>query len=151
MPSVTGESLLPDFDVVVNARELRRALTIYDNELQKETRRELAAVARWGRDFIRAKVPRGPAADGHAFRAYTSGTKGFIPYMRFDRGYKPYVGWLDFGGQLPSQRSGKRARVFRPQVEDGRYFYPGVKAVRPEAVDRVLDILNSAARTAGLN
>lgn len=142
---------LPGVGVLINTSEFQRALREYDNELQKGTRRELAAVARWGRDLIRADVPIGPAAGGHAFRAYTSGTRGFNPYVRFDRGYREYVGWLDFGGQLPSKASGKPARIVRPIVADGRYFYPGIKAMRPEAVDRVLDVLNTAARQAGLD
>lgn len=142
---------LPQFDVAVNLSEFRNALRAYDNEFQKETRRELAAVARWSRDVIRAKVPVGPSAGGHAYTAYTSGTNGFTPYVRFNRAKVPYVGWLDFGGALPSRASGKPARVVRPRVEIGRYFYPGIVETRPEAVDKVLDVLDAAARTAGLS
>lgn len=138
-------------DVNVDLRKFRAAVKAYDNELQKGTRRELAAVARWGRDVIRADVPVGAAAGGHAYTAYTSGTDGFTPYVQFDRAKVPYVGWLDFGGQLPSKRSGKPARVIRERKPDGRYFYPGLIKIRPEARDKVVAVLKDAARTAGLD
>jgi hypothetical protein len=131
--------------VEVDARQLQQALRAVSREGEKQTRRELAAVARRGRDRIRGEWVRGPNIGGHSFRAVTSGTKGFVPYIRLDREYRPYIGWLLWGGRRPRDR-----RPRQVPSRDGLYFYPELRRMRPEVRARVEVVLSTAIRRAGL-
>lgn len=133
--------------LVFNLREVERNLRAFDRDLVKRTRRLMAAESRKVRDEIRADWPRGPAAYGHSFRAVTSGTRGLNPTLKLNRGYRPYVGWLVFGGRRP------RDRVTRPIVGggDGYWFYPGVKRARKRVEKKVRGVLKDAVRQAGLD
>lgn len=131
--------------MAVNAREIERTLRSFDKDLQKRTRRRMADISRQVRDEVRSDWPRGPAAGGHSYRAVTSGTKGLRPTLKLNRGYRPYVGWLIFGGKRPRDRAARRA------PEDGFFFYPGVKRARRRVVSEVGKELQHAIRQAGLD
>ena len=131
------------FDVVVDLRRFDRALRTLDRELQRETRRRMAVIARRERDQIRSEWPMGPAAFGHSRSVITSGTTGLTPYLGFQRGNPRYLyaPWIEFGGRRP------RDRVARPA---GGYFYSGVARARRAATDEMWAALRDAKRRAGL-
>lgn len=143
------------YDVVFNSGEINRALRRLSPEVQRETRREMAAVARWGRDRIRADWDRGPRKGGHSFRAVTSGTRGLTPVVRLRRDYRPYVGWLVFGGRrrryYRAQGAWRVDRQPRRAPDEGFWFYPGIAATRPEATRRARAVLTRSIRRAGLD
>lgn len=140
---------------LVNASEIERALKKVDKDLQRETRRMMAAESRKVRDEVRGDFTRGPTPGGHAFRAVTSGTKGLRPTLKLRRDYRPYVGWLVFGGRrrryYPLQGAYRVDREPRRAPEDGFWFYPGVKRARRRVTDKVRQILADAIRDAGLD
>ena len=103
--------------VLVNATEVRRALRGFNRDLERETRREMAALAREARDDIRGDWPVGPNRGGHSRLAVTSGTKGLIPYVALRRDYRSYVGWLVWGGRRPrDRRRNRRGRLHRAHL-----------------------------------
>jgi hypothetical protein len=131
--------------LVFNLREVERSLKAFDKDLATRTRRLMAAESRKVRDEIRGDWKRGPAIGGHSYRAVTSGTKGLNPTLKLNRAYRPYVGWIVFGGRRP------RDRVTRPRPPDGRWFYPGVKRARRRVVQQVRTVLRQSIRQAGLD
>jgi hypothetical protein len=66
------------------------------------------------------------------------------PYLRLNREYRPYVGWLVFGGRRPRDRQARQA------PPDGLWFYPEIRRMRPEITARIQVVLNTAIRRAGL-
>ena len=139
--------------VFVNLRQIERSLKAFDKDLALKTRRLMAAESRRVRDEIRADWVRGPAVGGHSFRAVTSGTKGLNPTIKLNRAYRPYVGWITFGGtrrrRYPTGvRVDRQPRVTPP---DGFWFYPGIKRARKRVEQQVRVILRQAIRDAGLD
>jgi hypothetical protein len=147
MPPLTAQDVAraTSVQLLINAGETQRALRAFSRDLERETRREMAALSRKARDDIRGDWPVGPAKGGHSKLAVASGTHGLIPYVALRRDYKPYVGWLVFGGRRA------RDRVTRPRLGDGRWFYPGIARARPIVVARSQVILATSIRRAGLN
>jgi hypothetical protein len=129
--------------VDADIRLFDRALRTVDRELQKETRRRMAAISRRERDRIRGEWPIGPAIGGHSRTVITSGTSGLTPYLGFQRGNPRYLyaPWIEFGGRRPRDRTARPA---------GNYFYSGVARARKAAGDEVYAALHDAKRRAGL-
>lgn len=133
-------------------REFRRALKKVDKDLPKEMR---ATMRRMVADPIAAKiktkVPVGPGKGGHWRDAIRGGATQRNAYIQWGKAKIPYAGWMEFGGQLPSKRSGKRARYMRPRADNGRWVYPTIEANREFAADaarKALDQTMSRARLA---
>ena len=131
-------------EFVADLERFNKALRTLDRELEKSTRRRMSAIARRQRDRIRSDWKKGPSKGGHSARAVVSGTSGLAPTLKLKRGYRPYIGWLVFGGKRPRDR---RARAVPP---DGLWFYPGVKRARAEAHGEIIEALTDARRQAGL-
>jgi hypothetical protein len=140
--------------VVVDARAFNRALRVLNRELQRETRRRMAAISRKVRDEGRANWPDGPAKGGHSRTVIGSGTDGLIPYVRFQRQNPRYLyaPWIEWGGRRHRRYRSWIAvdRQERPQVRPGRFFYPAVINARKTAPDEVFAALLDAKRRAGL-
>lgn len=157
-----GDSRAP-VSLVFNLREIERNLKAFDKDLATRTRKLMAAESRKVRDEIRADWAKGPKEGGHSFRAVTSGTRGLNPTIKLNRAYRPYVGWLVFGGrrhrryvnratgQVLGLRVDKRDRRMQIGSRDGLWFYPGVKRARKRVEQRVRYVLKDAVRQAGLD
>ena len=148
---------MPDGDLfLVDAEAFNKGLRKLNSELQKETRRRMAGIARRERDRIRADFKVGPAKGGHAYRAVTSGTSGLIPTLKLRRRASkyPYVGWLVFGGRrrryYRSSGTYRVDRKARRAPDDGFWFYPGVARARRDATDEIYEALQEARRRAGI-
>jgi hypothetical protein len=108
---------MPDaVEIKADLRTFNKALRSFDVELAKATRRRMGEISRRERDRIRGGWKKGPAKGGHSARAVVSGTDGLEPTLRLRRGYKPYIGWLVFGGKRPRDRTARRAPA------DGYWF-----------------------------
>lgn len=92
-----------------------------------------------------------PERTGRWKRAIKAGATQRGAHITWGRKTVPYAGWMEFGGQLPSKRSGKPARVRRQRVGDGRYIYPEVAAGRDEAVATAQRVLDRSFRRARLD
>jgi hypothetical protein len=139
--------------LIINAREVQAALKRFDADLVKRTRRLMAVESRRVRDEIRSVWKVGPAPGGHSRLAVTSGTKGLIPTIKLRRDYRPYVGWLVFGGTRRRRYpTGVRVdRQRRGETRDGYWFYPGIKRARRRVERQVQGVLRDAIRAAGLD
>lgn len=135
---------------VENLGEIRRGLRAFSIDLLKETRKLQRDLAREARDEARKDFPVGPGKGGHARSGIRSGADGIVPYVSRGGPRWPYLEWIDHGGQLPSMRSGRPARVTREFLKDGRYFFPAVGRVRREIQGRSEKIIENAVRKAGL-
>jgi hypothetical protein len=139
--------------LIINAREVQTALRKFDADLAKRTRRLMAVESRRVRDEVRSDWKVGPAPGGHSRLAVTSGTRGLVPTLKLNRAYKPYIGWLVFGGvRRRRYPTGVRVdRVARVAPADGHWFYPGVKRARKRVERQVQVVLRDAIRAAGLD
>ena len=66
----------------------------------------------------------------------------------------PYAGWIDFGGVI-RHRGAKHTHtapheIRRPVVQGGRYLYPAAAARKSDVNRRAEEVLERAARSAGL-
>jgi hypothetical protein len=131
--------------------ELRSALRQVDRTLEKDlTRRMRTRVAGPVADKVRDAVPTGPGRGGHWRSAIRGGATSRAAYVQWGRGNVPYAPWIEFGGQLPSKRSGRPARVRRPYVPDGRYVHPTVRAAGPMALEAANEALQQTLARARL-
>lgn len=135
---------------IENARQIRSGLRVYSKDLEKDTRKLQRALAAEVRDDARADFPVGPGRGGHARSGIRSGADGIVPYVSRGGPRWPYLEWIDHGGQLPSRKSGRPARVQREFIKQGRYFFPAVAAKRKEITGRAEKIIETATRRAGL-
>lgn len=136
---------MSDVVAVEGLAELRRALKTVDAELPKELRRSFLAVGTRIADDARRTVP---VRSGRAARSVKAGVSGNTAYVQGGRKTVPYYGWLDFGGQLPSKRSGKRARAVRPRIKEGRYLYPAIRRNRDRTIKETAEALESITERA---
>lgn len=96
---------------------------------------------------VRLVMPIGPVAAGHARSSvevdHGAGLRATITEggPRF-----PYVGWLDFGGNV-----GRRHTNHRQWIKGGRYLFPSLKTVRPGLEPLMHEGLREAARRSGWN
>lgn len=138
--------------VVVDVRRFNNALRVLDRELQKETRRRMAAITRKVRDEARADWPA--VRTGRSRATVTSGTQGLVPYVGFQRANPRYLyaPWLLFGGVRRRRYRSWTAVDRRPRIAppDGYAFYPAIKRARKSATDEAFAALLDAKRKAGL-
>jgi hypothetical protein len=128
--------------LVIDSKGLQRHLRAFNADLAKRTRRTMSTHSRGARDEIRRDWKRGPSKGGHSFRAVGSGTRGLIPTLTLNRAYRPYIGWLVFGGKRARDRQARRV------PDGGLWFYPGIKRARPRVVAAVKRDLEDAIRQA---
>lgn len=131
--------------------EFRRALKKVNQDLPKDMRatmrREVADPVAMR---VRAKVPVGPGKGGHWRDTIRGGATQRNAYVQWGRAKIPYAGWMEFGGQLPSKRSGKPARYVRRRVGRGYYVHPEVERARPLAGQAAQRALQQVMRRAQL-
>ena len=93
----------------------------------------------------RAALPFGPIAHGHARSSVeVVRTEGLAATVSEGSARFPYVGWLEFGGNV-----GRRHAVHRQWIPRGRYLFPALSTVRPGLAPHMHDAMRDAAREAG--
>ena len=128
-----------DAEIYVNSREVERAMRKVAPEVLKSGRREMAQLARSGRDEIRGGVPYSKLRT-----AVTSGTRGLNPALKLNRQKTPWTAGHFFGAK------GDRYPQFPRAKPGGYYFYPKIKEIRPEATNRYRAVLDDVLRRSGL-
>lgn len=123
-------------------KEFRAGLKRLDAELPKELRQEFLAIGRRVADDARGHVPR---RTGRAAASIKAGVSGNNAYVQGGKKRVPYYGWLDFGGQVPSKKSGKTARTVRPRLKEGRYLYPAIRRRRRDIVESAAAAIETVA------
>lgn len=112
-----------------------------DRQLDEVIRDSAETVA--GR--TRALMPVGPVAHGHAQTSVeVVRTEGLEATVTEGSARFPYVGWLEFGGNV-----GRRHANHRTWIRSGRYLFPTVRTVRPGLEPRMHEALRRAARESG--
>jgi hypothetical protein len=93
----------------------------------------------------RAAMPVGPMEHGHARSSVeVVRTEGLAATVTEGSARWPYVGWLEFGGNV-----GRRHAVHRQWIPRGRYLFPSLSTVRPGLEPRMNEALRTAARRSG--
>lgn len=120
-------------------RKLRRGLRELGDGSDKELRRQFKhRVADPVARRVKANIPLGPGRPpGHWRAQVRSGATQRGAYVQWGRNlvYPPLHEFAEKWGGQPGQ---------------GRYVYPEIEAARPEAMRTAVDVLDTAARRAGL-
>ena len=137
-----------DIDVEVSGVErVRTALELLEREAAAQLDEVGNATAEAVARRTRLVMPMGPQPGGHA--------KSSVEVTRFPGMHAevseggprwPYVGFLDFGGNV-----GRHHSVHRTWVKRGRYLFPSWAAVRPEVEPSMHEHLREACRRSGWN
>lgn len=129
--------------------EFRRALKRVDDDLPKDLR---ATMRRQVADPVALRVKsQVPVLTGTWRSTIRGGATARTAYIQWGRAKVPYAGWMEFGGQLPSQRSGRPARYVRRRVGRGYYVHPEVERARPLASAAAERALEQVMRRAQLS
>lgn len=93
----------------------------------------------------RAAMPLGPMEHGHARSSVeVVRTEGLAATVTEGSVRWPFVGWLEFGGNV-----GRKHAVHRQWIPRGRYLFPSLSTVRPGLEPRMHEALRVAARESG--
>jgi hypothetical protein len=96
---------------------------------------------------VRLVMPMGPQDRGHARSSVeVDHAPGLRATVREGGARFPYVGWLDFGGNV-----GRQHANHRQWIKGGRYLFPSLKTVRPGLEPLMHEGLREAARRSGWN
>lgn len=137
-----------EVDVEVDGIELVRAAL---ELLEHEARAQLDEVGNDAAESVASRVrlllPMGPAAGGHAKSSVeVERFPGLRAEVREGSARFPYVGWLDFGGNV-----GRHHAQHRTWVKGGRYLFRALGTVEP-GLERAMDEgLREACRASGWN
>lgn len=134
---------------VVGLRDFQRSVKRASSETSKQLKREMKAeVAEPVARTIRGNVP---VDSGRWQRSIKAGSTTRGAHVVWGRSQVPYAGWLEFGGQLPSRRSGQPPRVQRTRVSSGRYVWPEIGRARNTAEQAAEQVLQRAFQQARLD
>jgi hypothetical protein len=93
---------------------------------------------------VRLAMPLGPPEGGHA-KSSVRVERGHLAATVEEGGPRfPYVGWLDFGGNV-----GRRHANHRQWIRGGRYLFRALSTIRPGLEPSLHDAARDAAREAG--
>ena len=137
-----------DIDVEVSGVELTRAALAL---LEYEATRQLDDIGSDAAESVASRVrllmPMGPQAGGHARSSVeVDHPPGLRATVREGGPRFPYVGWLDFGGNVGRHHANHRA-----WIKSGRYLFPVLRTVRPGLEPLMHEGLREAARRSGWN
>jgi hypothetical protein len=126
---------------VEGLKEYGKALRDIDKGLGPELRKGLNEVARI---VVDAAVPLIPRRTGAAAESVKPGSTQRGAAVKIGGDRAPYYQWLDFGGAV-----GRNKSVRRPYLKSGRYVYPALARKRPEAVEKLEEVLGRLAKEQG--
>ncbi len=123
------------------ARAFRSAARALPDEAREITEDAAEALVLW----TRAKIPLGPARNGHVKYTLKATTEGpFIAVEGGDSAHS-YFGWLEFGGRVGVNNS-----VYREVRREGRYIYPTLARRKGDIESLMLDGLDDLMRRHGI-
>jgi len=137
-----------DIDVEVSGVELVRASLIL---LEHEAVQQLDDIGNDAAESVASRVrliiPMGPQEGGHAKSSVeVERFVGLSATVREGGPRFPYVGWLDFGGNV-----GRRHANHRQWIKGGRYLFRVLSTVKPGLEPLMHEGLREAARRSGWN
>lgn len=131
-----------DYVAVEGLNRYVRGLKEMDRDLGKAMRIALNEAAQLVVDEARPHVARRSGAAARSMRASSTQSKARVSAGGRRAEYYP---WLDFGGRV-----GRKNSVKRRFIKGGRYIYPALARVLPEAGEIVKRALVDVGRRAGL-
>jgi hypothetical protein len=112
--------------------EFRRDLKKIDDQLVKELRVDLLAIAK---EIAKETQRRVPERTGSAKRSIRAGVSGNNAYVAGGKKAVPYYGWLDFGSRTPRRGRSRQTGPWKGSgagPKGGRFIYPTIAANRRE-------------------
>lgn len=137
-----------DIDVEVSGVELVRVALA---SLEIQATQQLDDIGNDAAESVAARLrlalPMGPVEAGHARSSVeVDHPPGLRATVREGGVRFPYVGWLDFGGNV-----GRHNSNHRTWIKGGRYLFPILKTVKPGLEPLMHEGLREAARRSGWN
>lgn len=114
--------------------ELARAFRAAARALPRETHQIAEDAAEALVLWTRAKIPLGPARNGHVKYTLRATTKGPVIEVAGGDAAHPYFGWLEFGGRVGIDNS-----VYRERIREGRYIYPTLARRKGDIENLMMD------------
>jgi hypothetical protein len=126
-------------------REFRANLRQMDRGLARQTRVGLNEAAKIIVRAAKPRVPRGPAAGGHAAASIKASSTATSARVSAGGNRYPYYPWLDYGGNV-----GPADSVHRTYRREGRYIYPAFVDNRAEVEQELATQIARLAQRAGI-
>lgn len=141
---------MPGPQIIVDTRELVKALKEVDKELPKELRRGFLKIAARVAGDVAQKLPKGPSGNlSKKVRPRASQRGAGITWPRTSI---PYAGFIEFGNVTGRGGGvGPGDSHPRPFRQEGRYIFPTVEAQRDRIVGEIEDVIAGVIKKAGLD
>jgi hypothetical protein len=130
---------------VTGLAEFTRGLKKISADLPKEMRLANNAAAAVVVKYAAPAIPLGPARGGHARSSVKAKSTRTEARVQGGGARYPYYPWLDFGGT-----AGRRKKVRRPFIREGRAIYPAYSAHAGEIYRTYVEALLAVAKRAGI-